>query len=204
MTAHQPYEILRSYDDFEVRRYPEHVLAETTVQSSFEDAGNRAFRTLFGYISGKNQADQKVAMTAPVLQDSTSESIAMTAPVLQEGADASSDGTGGGRFRVSFVLPEGFTLENAPRPTDSSVRLRLVPPAVAAATRFRGRWSEANYRKHLERLRTALRSEELSPVGPPRFARFDPPYKPWFLRRNEIVLSLQDPAIPPSAPGENR
>lgn len=204
MTAHQPYEILRSYDDFEVRRYPEHVLAETTVQSSFEDAGNRAFRTLFGYISGKNQADQKVAMTAPVLQDSTSESIAMTAPVLQEGADASSDCTGGGRFRVSFVLPEGFTLENAPRPTDSSVRLRLVPPAVAAATRFRGRWSEANYRKHLERLRTALRSEELSPVGPPRFARFDPPYKPWFLRRNEIVLSLQDPAIPPSAPGENR
>ena len=84
------------------------------------------------------------------------------------------------------------------------VRLRLVPPAVAAATRFRGRWSAANYRKHLERLRTALRSEGLSPVGPPRFARFDPPYKPWFLRRNEIVLSLQDPAIPPSAPGENR
>ncbi|MGD6979997.1 MULTISPECIES: SOUL family heme-binding protein [Citricoccus] len=204
MTAHQPYETLRSHDDFEVRRYPEHVLAEITVEASFEDAGNRAFRTLFGYINGKNQSDQKVAMTAPVLQDSTSESIAMTAPVLQECADAWSDCTDGGRFRVSFVLPEGFTLENAPRPTDSRVRLRLVPPAVAAATRFRGRWSAANYRKHLERLRTALRSEGLSPVGPPRFARFDPPYKPWFLRRNEIVLSLEDPDDPPGAPGENR
>ncbi|WP_040386705.1 heme-binding protein, partial [Citricoccus sp. CH26A] len=69
MTAHQPYETLRGHDGVEVRRYPEHVLAETTVEAGFEDAGNRAFRILFGYISGTNQAEQKVAMTAPVLQD---------------------------------------------------------------------------------------------------------------------------------------
>lgn len=204
MTAHQPYETLRVHDGVEVRRYPEHVLAETTVEAGFEDAGNRAFRILFGYISGTNQAEQKVAMTAPVLQDAPSESIAMTAPVLQEDADVYPDGTGRGRFRVAFVLPEGFTLENAPRPTDSRVRLRRVPSTVAAAIRFRGRWSEANYRKHLEKLRTALRAENLSPVGPPRFARFDPPFKPWFLRRNEIVLSLQEPVDPPSPPEKRR
>ncbi|WP_040385322.1 heme-binding protein, partial [Citricoccus sp. CH26A] len=137
-------------------------------------------------------------------QDALSGSIAMTAPVLQEDADAYPDGTGRERYRVAFVLPEGFTLENAPRPTDSRVRLRRVPSTVAAAIRFRGRWSEANYRKHLEKLRTTLCSENLSSVGPPRFARFDPPFKPWFLRRNEIVLVLQDPVTPTTPPDERR
>jgi hypothetical protein len=193
MTAQQPYQALRSYDAFEVRRYPEHLLAEVIIEGTFEEAGNRAFRSLFGYISGKNHTSQKVAMTAPVIQDATSTRIEMTAPVVQEGPDTPADDVGAGRFRVSFVLPEGFTLQNAPQPTDPGVSLRSVPPTVAAALRFRGRWSAANYLRHLEALRTALRSAGLTAVGPPRLARFDPPYKPWFLRRNEIVLSLEDP-----------
>lgn len=192
MTQQQAYQMVRSYDDFEVRRYPEHLLAEVVVEGTFEDAGNRAFRHLFAYISGENQASQKVAMTAPVVQDAASEKISMTAPVLQQGLEVHSDDGGTPKFRVAFVLPEGLTLENAPSPTDPNVRLRTVPESLAAVIRFSGRWSTVSYQQHLQTLRIALREAGLASIGTPRFARFDPPFKPWFLRHNEIVLDLTD------------
>ena len=116
MTAQQPYQIVRSYDDFEVRKYPEHLLAEVIVEGTFEDSGNRAFRYLFSYISGENRSKQKVAMTAPVVQDAASEKIAMTAPVVQQGIERQPGETGEQKYRIAFVLPEGFTIENAPGP----------------------------------------------------------------------------------------
>ncbi|MDQ0210447.1 SOUL family heme-binding protein [Arthrobacter bambusae] len=194
MTAQQPYQIVRSYDDFEVRKYPEHLLAEVTVKGTFEDSGNRAFRYLFSYISGENRSRQKVAMTAPVVQDATSEKIAMTAPVVQQGIERQPGETGEQKYRIAFVLPEGFTIENAPGPTDPNVHLRTVPESLAAAIRYSGRWSAVSYQRHLEKLRSALRTAGLTPAGTPRFARFDPPFKPWFMRRNEIVIDLNTPA----------
>lgn len=193
MTEQQPYQIVRSFDDFEVRRYPEHVLAEVLVEGTFEDASNRAFRYLFAYISGENQASHKVAMTAPVVQDAAPEKISMTAPVLQQGVEVHRDGCGTSKFRVAFVLPEGFTIESAPWPTNPNVHLRTVPESLAAVVRFNGRWSAARYQQHLQSLRIALREAGLASIGAPRFARFDPPFKPWWLRRNEIVLDLLEP-----------
>lgn len=194
MTAQQPYQIVRTYDDFEVRRYPAHLLAEVTVEGTFEQAGNRAFRYLFSYIGGENQASQKVAMTAPVVQDTAAQKISMTAPVLQQSGAAQEHGDGDGvpKFRVAFVLPEGFTIENAPRPSNPRVHLATVPESLAAVIRFSGRWSAGNYQRHLQTLRIAVKESGLVPIGPPRFARFDPPFKPWFLRHNEIVLDLKD------------
>lgn len=193
MTRQQPYQTVQSYADFEVRRYPEHLFAEVTTAGGFEEAGNRAFRYLFAYISGENEARAKVAMTAPVVQDVASEKISMTAPVLQQGIEAHGETGASPMFRVSFVLPEGFTIENAPRPLNQKVRLRTVPESLAAAIRFSGRWSTGSYQQHLQKLRIALRAAGLEPVGTPRFARFDPPFKPWFMRHNEIVLDLTDP-----------
>ena len=84
MTEQQPYEVVQSYPTFELRRYPAHLVAEVSVQGPFEDAGNRAFRPLFGYITGQNESARSVAMTAPVVQETaTSEKVAMTAPVVQ-------------------------------------------------------------------------------------------------------------------------
>jgi hypothetical protein len=191
MTAQQPYQIVRSYDDFEVRKYPEHLLAEVIVEGTFEEAGNRAFRYLFSYISGENRSKQKVAMTAPVVQDAASEKIAMTAPVVQQGIERQPGEEQ--KFRIAFVLPEGFTIENAPVPTDPNVHLRTVPESLAAAIRYSGRWSAVSYQRHLEKLRSALKAAGLTPAGTPRFARFDPPFKPWFMRRNEIVIDLKTP-----------
>ncbi|MDO5754552.1 heme-binding protein [Arthrobacter sp.] len=197
MTEQQPYQIEQKFADFEVRRYPEHLLAEVVIDGSFEDAGNRAFRYLFSYISGENRSNREVAMTAPVVQDAASEKIQMTSPVVQQGMEDASGRAETNKFRVAFVLPEGFTLENAPQPTSSQVQLRVVPEARAAVIRFSGRWSTESYRRHLEELRAAVDAAGITCVGPPRFAKFDPPFKPWFMRRNEIMLDLDDssPAI---------
>lgn len=185
MTEQQPYDVVRSFDDFEVRRYPEHVLAEVVVTGRFEDAGNRAFRYLFNYISGENVFRTKVAMTAPVVQDAASTRIAMTAPVVQQRGD-----TTDGSHRVAFVLPAGLTEATAPRPTSPRVHLRTVPESLVAAIRYRGRWTEDGYREHLKELRAAVAAAGLTVIGSPRFARFDPPFKPAFLRRNEVLLDL--------------
>ena len=186
MTEQQPYDVVQSFDEFEVRHYPEHLLAEVVVTGPFDEAGNRAFRYLFAYISGENVSRSRVAMTAPVVQDAASTRIAMTAPVVQQPA-----GGAEGSFRVAFVLPADLTADTAPRPTSPQVRLRTVPESRVAVTRYRGRWSQEGYTKHLQELRAAIAAAGLTPVGEPRFARFDPPFKPAFLRRNEVLIDVE-------------
>ena len=204
MTEQQPSELVRGYPHFELRRYPAHVVAEIRVNASFDRAGNAAFRHLFNYISGSNSASQKLAMTAPVIQgtgsqgsggqgspgNGTSQKLAMTAPVLQSvplpGKDTPAD------FVVAFVLPAGMSAETAPVPTDPEVRIRAVPGSLAAALRFSGGGSETAFARRNDGLQSALTLAGLTPVGPPRFARFDPPFKPWFLRRNEVVQDVQE------------
>ncbi|NPC41579.1 heme-binding protein [Nocardioides sp. zg-1230] len=175
MTEQQPYEVVREYADFELRRYPDHVVAETRVTGSFEGAGNTSFRRLVGYIGGRNTQSRKVAMTAPVVQETEDESA--------------------GRFVVGFVMPAGFDLASAPDPTDPDVRMRAVPAQTAAALTFSGRWTRERYDEHARGLLTALDAAGLDVVGPARFARFDPPWTPWFLRRNEVVVPVASPAV---------
>ena len=177
MTEQQPYELVRRYPHFELRRYPAHVVAEIQVSATFDRAGNAAFRHLFNYISGSNTARPKLAMTAPVIQNG---------PL--PGSDTAAE------FAVAFVLPAGVTAETAPVPTDPGVRIRAVPGSLAAALRFSGSGSEAAFERHNNGLQAALTLAGLTAVGPPRFARFDPPFKPWFLRRNEVVQDVLEPA----------
>ena len=193
MTEQQPYQVVKSYDDFELRRYPAHLVAEVITDGPFEDAGNRAFRYLFAYITGANRSLQKIAMTAPVIQTDAAEKIAMTAPVLQESVEDASGAAAGEQFRVAFVLPKDLTAQTAPEPTDPAVHLRTVPASLAGALRFSGRWSQTRYEQHLDQLRGALAAAGFSVLGSPRFARFDPPCKPWFLRRNEVLLDVEEP-----------
>ncbi len=185
MTEQQPYAVIRSYGDFELRRYDAHVVAEVTVPGPRDSAGNRAFRSLVGYIGGKNDAGRSMAMTAPVVgAPATGRKLAMTAPVVQQPAD-----TG---FTVAFVLPAGETLETLPTPTDEAVTVRAVLAETAAALRYSGRWSESGYADAELRLRASVVAAGLTASGPARWARFDPPWTPWFLRRNEIVLPVRD------------
>lgn len=170
VTEQQPYEVVEVYPDFELRRYPEHLVAEIEVGGPFELAGNLAFPRLARYIGGHNRSSRKVAMTAPVVQEEAA--------------------SGNNRYVVGFVMPAEVTAENVPDPVDSAVRTRRVPAETAAALRFSGRWSRTSYEKHAGRLLEALATAGLRPTGPPRYARFDPPWTPWFLRRNEVVVPV--------------
>lgn len=157
------------------------------MKAPFDNAGNAAFRLLFGYISGNNTARESVSMTAPVLQTpAPSRKLAMTAPVVQSGA------LGDSEFVVSFVLPSNVTAGTAPVPTNPKVKIRSVPGSVAAVLGFSGRGSESAFEKRNHDLQEALAQAGLQPIGAPRFARFDPPFKPWFLRKNEVVQDIEE------------
>ena len=195
MTEQQPYDVLGQFNGFELRRYPAHLVAEVTVQGTFDSAGNTAFRPLFRYISGENSSSGSIAMTAPVVQvpataAATSEKVAMTAPVVQSDE-------GDGEFVVAFVLPASLTEQTAPVPSNPDVRIRTVPERFAAARRYSGRWSESTFRDHAAGLLEAVEAAGLTPVGGPRFARFNAPFTPWFLRRNEVVQDVRRPAHTP-------
>jgi SOUL heme-binding protein len=107
----------------------------------------------------------------------------MTAPVTQSAV--------AGGMRVQFVLPKGVTLASAPEPLDSRVQLRLVPASQWAAIRYSGTWSQANYDEHLALLKAALDKAGVATQGEPVLARYNAPFTPWFLRRNEIWLAVR-------------
>jgi hypothetical protein len=199
MTQQQPYELVQRYPHFELRRYPAYVVAEIQVNTTFDRAGNAAFRHLFNYISGSNTSRQKLAMTAPVLQETgIGQKIAMTAPVLQSGPLPGSDAPA--QFVVSFVLPPGISTETAPVPANPDVKIRAVPGSLAAVLRFSGSGTRAAFERRNEGLQAALALAGLAPLGAPRFARFDPPFKPWFLRHNEVVQVVQEPSANTETP----
>ncbi len=184
MAIEEPsFEVVRELGPVQIRQYAPYVVAEVEVEGTAETAGNTAFPILAGYIFGKNKGERKMAMTAPVTQTAAPMKMAMTAPVTQT---ASAEG----RYVVQFVLPASVSLANAPEPLDARVRLREVPGAKLAAIRYRGTWSQANYDEHLALLKKTLTEQQLAWAGEPVFSRYDPPLMPWFMRRNEIWLSL--------------
>ena len=189
MTEQQPYEVLRRASDFELRRYPEHVVAEIEVDGDFEGVGTAAFRPLVGYLRGQNESGRGLAMTAPVLQ--RRDDAGPPAPVT------AAEATTPGRYVVSFVLPAGSSAESLPVPRDARVVVRSVPEELAVAVRYSGRWTAAGFRQRLARLRRAAEDAGLEVTGPPRFARFDPPWTPWFRRRNEVVLPVVERTLRP-------
>ena len=182
-TDETPHAVVERTGPFEVRDYPSHVVAETLVEGTFDSVGNEGFQRLFRYISGDNRSAAKIAMTAPVEQQSASTKIAMTAPVEQQRA--------GERWRVAFVLPVSYTLATAPQPTDGRVALTEIAPRRMAVVRYSGTWSESRYGAELAALRRFIDEHGLSVLGEPIFARYDPPFMPWFLRRNEIQIPVQ-------------
>ena len=177
------YEVLQKFGErVEIRRYAAYVVAEVLIVGPADEAGNQAFPILAGYIFGKNKGERKFAMTAPVTQTSAPAKFAMTAPVTQSATD--------GGTLVRFVLPKGVTLSTAPEPIDERVKLREVAGQTLAAIRYSGFWSQANDAEHFEQLSAALRAAKLTWSGEPVLARYNAPWTPWFLRRNELWLNL--------------
>ena len=186
MAIEEPsYQVVQQLDGAEVRQYAPYVVAQVLVASPADKAGSEAFPILAGYIFGKNKGERKLDMTAPVIQAAAPVKIEMTAPVTQMASN--------GGYVVQFVLPKGITLASAPEPLDPRVQLLEVPGRRVAAIRYSGFWSQANYDEHLSKLQSALREAGLRWSGEPTLSRYNPPITPWFLRRNEIWLTLEAP-----------
>ena len=176
------YTVVLKEERFEVREYEPHIVAETIVDGDFEDAGDEAFGRLFKYISGNNKSRQKIEMTAPVGQAGASQKIDMTSPVVQMQVD--------GRWAVSFMMPASFTLDTLPEPKDRNVILRQVPARNMAAVIYSGFWSEKGYLRNKGKLEAWIDEKGFRTVGEPVWARYNPPFMPWFLRRNEILVPI--------------
>ncbi|MEJ2309172.1 MAG: heme-binding protein [Gammaproteobacteria bacterium] len=176
------YTLVEKDESFEIRDYAPSIVAETIVEGDLEEAGSQAFSRLFRYISGNNTPRTKIAMTAPVTQQPEGQKIAMTAPVTQQPA--------GGKWAVSFLMPASHDMETLPLPLDSSVRLREIPARRMAVVRYSGTWSRKSYLEHRARLEAWMAGRQLEAIGEPVWARYDAPFKPWFLRRNEILYPI--------------
>lgn len=172
------YTIVISDDPFEVRDYGGLIVARTTMA----DGSRAAFGRLFAYISGENSGAREIEMTAPVLNTDADEGakIAMTAPVLQSGKE---------EREMAFILPDRFTPETAPLPSDPNVTLAAVPPRRVAVVRYSGSM-DGNAPAEEARLREWLGSRSLEPVGPAEVAGYNPPWTLPSHRRNEVLIPV--------------
>jgi len=173
MVESAPYEVLGTIDGMEVRSYPRLILA--TVDGTGDD--DSAFGHLFRYITGANKGSRKIAMTAPVI---TPERIEMTAPVINRGRE------------MSFVMPADHTMDSIPEPTDPMVRIEELPARKMAVIRFKGRTREREVEAARERLFSVLDEHSMEAVGAPVLMRYNSPFTPGFLRRNEVGVQLRD------------
>ena len=179
------YSVLKEYENFEIRNYDSYLVAEVDIEGSYNKTGNEAFRILAGYIFGDNQSSTKMNMTAPVESEAiqSSEKMNMTAPVF------SNKNVNGYTYR--FVMESKYTQETLPVPNNSKIRITEIKDRVMAVISFSGRWSQKNFEKHEQILVNDLKNEGIGVASEAIYARYNAPFTPWFLRRNEIMFEIE-------------
>ena len=179
------YSVLKEYENFEIRNYDSYLVAEVDIEGSYNKTGNEAFRILAGYIFGDNQSSTKMNMTAPVESEAiqTSERMNMTAPVF------SNKNVNGYTYR--FVMESKYTQETLPVPNNSKIRITEIKDRVMAVISFSGRWSQKNFEKHEQILVNDLKNAGIGVASEAIYARYNAPFTPWFLRRNEIMFEIE-------------
>ena len=179
------YSVLKEYENFEIRNYASYLVAEVDIEGSYNKTGNEAFRILAGYIFGDNQSSTKMNMTAPVESEAiqSSEKMNMTAPVF------SNKIFNGYTYR--FVMESKYTQETLPVPNNSKIRITEIKDRVMAVISFSGRWSQKNFEKHEQILVNDLKNEGIGVASEAIYARYNAPFTPWFLRRNEIMFEIE-------------
>ena len=182
---HPKYTLIERSGNIEIRDYAPMIVAETEVTGERREAISKGFRIIADYIFGNNTAAQKVPMTAPVAQQA-SETIAMTAPVTQAGGDNT--------WRVRFIMPSKYTMETLPKPNNPAIELKEIPEKRFAVIRFSGMAGEESLKRYNKELDDFLSAKRLTPLSPPTYAFYNPPWTLPFLRRNEVMVELSKPA----------
>lgn len=170
-TEEPEFALVRTDADFELRDYPALVVAEVSNSGSRERASGASFRRLAAYIFAQDRpaGGDRIAMTAPVLQDETQP----------------------GQWRMRFVMPGKYTLETLP-PAPADITLTQMPARRMAAIRFSGNGGASDLALMEARLRDWMMAQGLMPAGAAEFAFYDAPMVPGPLRRNEVLIPVAD------------
>lgn len=178
------YTVIEKKNEYEIRLYPAHIVAQTTVTGSYRDALNQGFRIVAGYIFGGNIKKERIAMTAPVVEKSTtSEAIAMTSPVV-----ASIEGKS---HVIAFGMPKSYTLDTLPTPTDTRVQIVSVPEKKMAVIRFAWMRSDSRVQEKKRVLFSALKKEGVEVMGEPQYAGYNAPWTPPWMARHEVMVEIK-------------
>jgi hypothetical protein len=161
------FELLEADGDFELRRYADYHIVSAPAGTAFEDTGDIAFRPLFRYISGANTGGNDIPMTAPVLQTRAEDD-----------------------WRLAFVVPAAVAAGTIPAPVAPGLQIETVTGGLYGVQRFSGGWGEERFMAQELALAETLKARGYAICGPTRYARYDPPFKPSFLRRNEILVPI--------------
>jgi hypothetical protein len=158
------YKVIHTDGKFQIRDYPALVIATTPM----EDQGmNGSFGQLFRFITGNNEGAEKISMTSPVLIDNAKDQRTM-----------------------SFIMSKKAVEKGVPKPLGDKVALGKVEAARFAVLRFGGGRTAANETAAIEKLRGWLGVRQIAGQGDPRFAYYDPPWTPIFMRRNEVMIRI--------------
>ncbi len=167
-TETQKYVVIYTQDNFEIRFYPEAILATVKINGLYDNARNSGFQVLAGYIFGGNENNQQIAMTSPVRMSGNEKLNTM-----------------------SFVLPSEMEFDKLPGPKDNRVLLHKSKPMYTASVRFSGYANESDIAKHREKLSEMLKQLNLQHTGNFEFLGYNSPFQP-VNRRNEVQVELVD------------
>ena len=178
------YKVILEQDKFSIRDYSEVIVVETEVVASRRDATSEAFRKLFRYISGNNEANLEISMTSPVAQTLTNQ-----------------DGEIGENWAVRFFLPRSLSEENIPKPSETGVAVVKLKAQKYGSVSFKGTQNDKKVSENLAKLEAFITENDYEVSGPPVYAFYDPPFIPWFLRDNEILIPVTANQINSENPG---
>lgn len=182
------YTVVKTMNGYEIREYPAHIVAQTTVQGSYGESMSNGFRIVAGYIFGGNTKRESIAMTAPVVAQKeegsqASERIAMTAPVV-----ATDEGDS---QVISFGMPRSYTLETLPKPNDPRVKIVMIPARKYAVVRFSWYRSDARVKSMQAKLLSALARDGIVAEGSTAYAGYNAPWTPPWMTRNEVFVEVK-------------
>ena len=160
------YEVIKSFEKFEIRNYNSMVLAQTQMNSNlYKESSSMGFKTVANYIFGGNKENQKIAMTSPVIMEM------------------------GEISKMSFVMPKEHSFDNLPKPNSENVELIQVQPKTYAVLAFTGFANDKKIERHSKRLLQFLKSENLTPIGNTKFLGYNPPWQV-LGRKNEVAIEV--------------
>ena len=175
------YKVIQSEQNIEIRQYEPMIIAEVEVDGKREDAIGDGFRLLADYIFGNNTVQQVISMTAPV-QQKENQNIAMTAPVQQQSTGKS--------WQMSFVMPSKYSMDSLPVPNNNRVRLKEILTKKFVVIEFSGTNSNENVTEHENQLMNYIEANQIKINGSPKYAFYNPPWSLPFLRRNEVMIEI--------------